>query len=75
VTAYKVVGPRAVLGHEPGEEFDADLPEAQATQLIRAGHIAEAGATKLVEDEDNESEEDYPEPDTTPGADLSGGKE
>lgn len=36
---YRVCGSRAVLGHLPGDEFPADLPEVQEQRLVAGGHI------------------------------------
>jgi hypothetical protein len=38
---YKVVGPRTVLGTEPGNTIRKAIPDEQATALIAGGHIAE----------------------------------
>lgn len=38
--SYTVVGPRKVLGHEPGETFTATLDPSQEQRLIAAGHLA-----------------------------------
>lgn len=37
---YRVVGPRAVGGAEPGETVELTLTEGQEAALIEAGHIA-----------------------------------
>lgn len=36
---YKVVGPHKVMGHKPGDEFTADLPDEKELQLLRGGHL------------------------------------
>lgn len=36
---YKVIGPRAVDGHQPGEKYEADYPAVKAAQLVAGGHI------------------------------------
>lgn len=37
---YRVVGAHAVLGHEPGATFEADLGKEQEDYFVAAGHIA-----------------------------------
>jgi hypothetical protein len=37
--SYEVVGPRNVLGHAPGEKFEASLSIGQERMLVQAGHI------------------------------------
>lgn len=39
-TRYVVTSIHPVLGHAPGEEFSADLPEGQEAALIGGGAIA-----------------------------------
>jgi hypothetical protein len=36
---YRVSGNREVLGHLPGEEFTADIPDVQEQRLVKGGHI------------------------------------
>lgn len=36
---YTVTGPHAVLGHDPGKTFEADLPADQEKFLLAAGHL------------------------------------
>jgi len=36
---YRVTGEQPVLGHEPGEEFSADIPPEQEALLIESGAI------------------------------------
>lgn len=40
---YKVVSNHEVLGHEPGEVFEADLQGAQGV-LVGVGHLAQVDA-------------------------------
>jgi hypothetical protein len=40
VPKYVVTGTRPQFGHRPGEEFEADLPEAMAQRAIDRGGIA-----------------------------------
>lgn len=40
---YEVVSDHIVLGHEPGEVFEAELDEAQEL-LLGIGHLAEVAA-------------------------------
>jgi hypothetical protein len=37
--SYEVVGPRNVLGHAPGEKFEAAISIGQERLLVQAGHI------------------------------------
>lgn len=40
MATYRVTGPHhRVLGHEPGEEFEAELGAVQEERLIRSGHL------------------------------------
>lgn len=43
---YRVVGNNEVLGHEPGESFEADLDAVQERRLIAGGHIVRVGRSK-----------------------------
>ncbi len=43
---YKVVGPHAVCGHEPGSKFRATLPLDQEAHLTQAGHIQRIAPAK-----------------------------
>lgn len=36
---YEVCGGNAVLGHEPGSTFSADLSDAQEEFYLRGGHL------------------------------------
>ena len=42
---YKVVGPRAVDGHQPGEEFVANWFEEHEQAMKDGGHIRVVDAT------------------------------
>lgn len=60
---YKVIGRSPTLGHKPGEEFEAELPQAKENRLVERGSIevlseatpeapaAETGAEHLTEEE------------------------
>lgn len=39
MTVYKVTGNTAYLGHQPGEEFEADLDEAAERRAKERGSI------------------------------------
>jgi hypothetical protein len=39
MTVYKVTGPVAFAGHQPGEEFEADLDPAQEARAKARGSI------------------------------------
>lgn len=43
---YEVVGPRRVLGTDPGDRFTAALPLAQEAALVAGGHIERVQAAK-----------------------------
>lgn len=36
---YKVISKHVVLGHHPGEVFEAELKPSQERSLLRSGHI------------------------------------
>ncbi len=36
---YRVIGGRAILGHKPGTEFEADLKPSHEARLVKLGHI------------------------------------
>lgn len=36
---YEVTGRNQVFGHNPGDRFDADIPEVQEQRLVQGGHI------------------------------------
>jgi hypothetical protein len=40
---YKNTGQSDFLGHPPGDEFEADLPEAQEKRAIARGSLARVG--------------------------------
>jgi hypothetical protein len=39
--SWRVVGQHAVLGVQPGDVIEQDIPALQAAQLAAGGHIAE----------------------------------
>ena len=39
MTRFRVCGTREVLGHAPGEEFDAEISDIQEWRLTVGGHI------------------------------------
>ena len=41
---YNVTGSQPVLGHEPGEKFQANIPADQEARLIARGQIARASS-------------------------------
>lgn len=43
---YEVVGPRAVLGHRPGDKFKATLELGSEALLIESGHIQRVGKAR-----------------------------
>jgi hypothetical protein len=45
---YEVCGSNAVLGHEPGSTFSADLTDAQAQFYLDGGHLKTVTAAKKV---------------------------
>jgi hypothetical protein len=46
---YTVTGTRPQFGHQPGTEFEADIPEAQERRLLAKGAIKEC-ASKQEDD-------------------------
>ena len=40
---YRVVGAAEVLGHQPGSEFEAEIPENQEALLFESGSIIRVG--------------------------------
>ena len=36
---YRVAGPHAVLDHEPGSTFEAEIPEDQEARLLERGSL------------------------------------
>jgi hypothetical protein len=44
---YRVNDQRAVLGHEPGTTFEADIPEAQEKRLLASGALHHTRAKKV----------------------------
>lgn len=51
MTTYRVTGQTAFAGHEPGEEFEAELDPAQERRAIERGSIKAVKATKHKEEE------------------------
>lgn len=47
MTRFKVSGVQRFLGHEPGEEFEADLPEDQQARAIARGSIKVASGDEF----------------------------
>lgn len=43
---YRVAGAHRVLGREPGETFQADLPPEQEARMLARGSITRAGSGK-----------------------------
>jgi hypothetical protein len=39
MACYRVTSKQHVLGHEPGAEFEADIPEVQAARLLAGGAL------------------------------------
>lgn len=39
MTTYKVTGTTAYMGHQPGEEFDADLDDDAEARALERGSI------------------------------------
>lgn len=67
MNTYKVVGDKSVLGHEPGETFQADIPVAQEERLIARGAIeADPSNTPIEEPVIDRSPDDGDE--TSPDA-------
>lgn len=40
MTSYRVTGPTAVLGHQPGDVFEADLDPAREARHLERGSLA-----------------------------------
>lgn len=54
MNTYTVVGDKSVLGHEPGETFQADIPIAQEERLIARGAIEPGpGNTPLADPDES----------------------
>jgi hypothetical protein len=51
MTVYKVTGPVAFAGHQPGEEFEADLDPAQEARAKARGSIRVIRRDKPPEEE------------------------
>lgn len=61
MTRYIVSGPRKAFGYGPGEEFEAEIPEAQERRMIDRGAIRIApphGLSALSREELNALAED-----------------
>jgi hypothetical protein len=58
VARYRVVGAHAVLGHEPGATFEADLSKEQEDYFVAAGHIAPVTTRSKPVDKPAENEEE-----------------
>jgi hypothetical protein len=43
---YKVTGSNAIRGHEPGEEFEADLSAADKAFYVNGGHLSTVTQSK-----------------------------
>ena len=57
MTSYRVTGATPFHGHLPGEEFTADLDEAQERRAVERGSIEKVGkkpAKPKTEEEDDE---------------------
>ena len=52
MTTYKVIGATAYLGHQPGEEFEAELSEDQERRA------KERGSIRVVKRNDKKEEDD-----------------
>jgi hypothetical protein len=50
MTAYKVTGPTAFMGHPPGEEFEADLDPALEERALDRGSIRKTHHKKKEEE-------------------------
>ncbi len=48
---YEVSGDRPVLGYEPGDTFDAEIPDAQETRLLNRGALRVVGEESSSGDE------------------------
>lgn len=44
---YKVIGPRPIDGHQPGEEFTPRFDRSHIGWLVDQGHLAPAAATTV----------------------------
>lgn len=53
MTRFKVVGVHPVLGHAPGETFDADLDETQAQALVDGGALRRVGGARQPREKDD----------------------
>jgi len=55
VGKYRVKGSHRFLGHEPGEEFEADLDEGQEKRAVARGSISRVNK-KSADAEDTKAE-------------------
>lgn len=55
-TRYEVTGTTAFQGHQPGEQFDADLDEAQERRALERGSIRRVKATAKPQSEQEASD-------------------
>jgi hypothetical protein len=55
MTTYTVTGPTAYKGHQPGEQFEADLSPDEERRAVERGSIkaAKAAATKKEKEADD----------------------
>jgi hypothetical protein len=58
VTAYKVTGPSAFMGHKPGEVFEAELDEALERRALERGSIKKVRTNKPKEEVEDDAETD-----------------
>ena len=63
MTRFRVCGTREVLGHAPGEEFEADISDIQEWRLTVGGHIE-----RVVDVEEREEREELEQEHDEPGA-------
>lgn len=54
---YRVAGPHEVLGHLPGEMFEADLDPVTEARLVLGGHIERVAAYSFVPRREDEEDE------------------
>ena len=55
MTTYKVTGSRAYMGHQPGEEFEAELTEDQERRAKERGSIRVVKRNQPKEEEGNDA--------------------
>lgn len=57
MTKYRVTGPVPYAGHQPGEEFEAELPEDVERRALERGSLEVAGRKKKkTENEEEETD-------------------